>query len=532
MTATLVHPQSSDTELHNRVTSARATLDTDVDDRRLLEMAAARGEGTLTAYDSLAVTTGKFTGRSPRDKYIVDERSSRDAIWWGAVNQRMPEYRFDELLDSVEAYLKRRTTVAQHLAVGADPDWRYPVDLTTERAWVALFARHLFIVPGEDGDRGREQPIRILHAPGYRVCADVFGSRSSTVIAIHPGRRTIVITGTEYAGEVKKSVFTLLNYLLPLRGVATMHCSANVGGNGSATIFFGLSGTGKTTLSNDPDRQLIGDDEHGWSDDGIFNIEGGCYAKTIHLSRETEPGIHAATNHIGTVLENVAIDPESNMPDFDDASFTENTRAAYSLDVLPNAAPRRVAGHPRNIVLLTADATGVLPPVARLTRDQAIAMYLLGFTSKVAGTERGLTEPEQTFSPCFGGPFLPLPPERYADLLAAKIDEHAPALWLVNTGWSGGSFTTGHRISIAHTRELVRAITDDALAGAETTSEPAFGLDVPAHVPGVPDDVLRPRDAWDDPAAYDAAATKLREAFRRRAEEQGIDPDLLGWLTA
>ncbi len=530
MSATLVYPESSAAGRRPKTAPVRVVTHTDLDDRTLLEHAAARGEGTLTANGTLSVSTGKYTGRSPEDKYVVDEPSSRDAIWWGDVNQKMPEHRFDELVSGVEAYLNRRATYTQHLAVGADSDYRYPVDLVTERAWVALFARHLFIVPGDDGGRGAKEPIRILHAPGYRVCADVLGTRSSTVVALHPGRRTIVITGTEYAGEVKKSVFTLMNYLLPKRDVATMHCSANVGADGSATIFFGLSGTGKTTLSNDPDRELVGDDEHAWSDDGVFNLEGGCYAKTINLSEDDEPGIHAATNHAGTVLENVAVDPESNMPDFNDPSLTENTRSAFSLDVLSNAATRSVTGHPDHIVLLTADATGVFPPVARLTREQASSLFLLGFTSKVAGTERGLTEPEATFSPCFAEPFLPLPPERYAELLATKIDQHEPTLWLVNTGWTGGSFSTGQRISIGHTRSLVGAITSGALTGAETAPEPVFGFQVPLSVPGVPDEVLRPRDAWDDAADYDARALRLRTTFQGRAQEQGIDECWTAWL--
>lgn len=516
---------------HRRIqTRSRAESHIDLDEHELLELAAAHGEGMLTANDTLAVATGKFTGRSPHDKYIVDEPSSRDAIWWGDVNQPMPEHRFDQLVAGVEAYLQRRTTHTQHLAVGADRNYRYPVDLITERAWVALFARHLFIVPGDEKDRGDNTPIRVLHAPGYRVCADVLGTRSSTVIAIHPGRRTIIISGTEYAGEVKKSVFTLMNYLLPEREVATMHCSANIGDDRSATLFFGLSGTGKTTLSNDPERELIGDDEHGWSDSGIFNLEGGSYAKTIDLSKEDEPGIFAATNHQTTVLENVVVDPESNMPDFGDSSLTENTRSAFSLDVLPNAATESVAGHPDHLVFLTADATGVLPPVARLTRDQAISMFLLGYTSKVAGTERGLEEPEQTFSPCFASPFLPLPPERYAELLAAKIDGHQPTLWLVNTGWTGRSFTTGQRISIAHTRAIVRAINSGGLDDVETSPEPVFGLYVPVGVADVPDEVLRPRDAWADPDAYDAEAAKLRELFRAQATDQGIDKTRLDWL--
>jgi phosphoenolpyruvate carboxykinase (ATP) len=530
MSATLAYPTSSDPGDGDASSQRRPVTHVDLDENALLGHAIAAGEGILTPFDAFAVTTGEFTGRSPQDKYIVDEPGSRQAIWWGEVNQRLPEDRFRRLLQEVERHLDGRATYIQRLAAGADLEYRCPVDLRTERAWVALFARHLFIVPGEDGDRGAEAPIRILHAPGYRADAGALGVRSSTVIALHPAQRTIVIAGTEYAGEVKKSVFSLLNFLLPMRGVATMHCSANVGHDGSATIFFGLSGTGKTTLSNDPDRRLIGDDEHGWSDSGIFNFEGGCYAKTINLSEKDEPSIWAATNRRGTVLENVYVDPGSRLPDYDDDRYTENTRSAYPLDALPNAAELGVAGHPDNIVLLTADASGVLPPVARLTREEALGLFLLGFTSKVAGTERGLDEPEPTFSPCFAEPFLPLPPERYAELLAGRIDEREPALWLVNTGWTGGAFGTGERISIAHTRELVRAITEGELRDVETSPEPVFGLAVPASVPGVPVDVLHPRDAWDDPAAYDTAASRLREAFRKRAAEQGIDPAWRAWI--
>jgi phosphoenolpyruvate carboxykinase (ATP) len=502
----------------------------DLDGRTLLAHAVARDEGDLTATGALAVTTGAFTGRSPKDKYIVDEPSSREAIWWGEVNQPMAEDRFDALLRGVETWLAERETWVQRLAVGADPEYRYPVELVTERAWVALFARHLFIVPGGEDDRGAGKPIRILHAPGYQADPEAHGTRSSTVVALHPARQVIVIAGTEYAGEVKKSVFTLMNALLPQRGVATMHCSANVGRDGSATLFFGLSGTGKTTLSNDPGRQLIGDDEHGWSENGIFNLEGGSYAKTINLSETDEPGIFAASGHAGTVLENVLLDTDTNLPNYADSSLTENTRAAFPLDVLPNAAARSMTGHPDHIILLTADATGVLPPVARLTREEAIALFLLGYTSKVAGTERGLTEPEPTFSPCFAAPFLPLPPETYADLLVEKIDRHRPALWLVNTGWTGGSFSTGERIGIAHTRAMVSAITAGALNDVETAPEPVFGFAVPVRIDGVPDAVLRPQDAWDDPADYDAAAAQLRDTFRRQAEAQGIDPAWTGWL--
>ncbi|HVL24303.1 MAG TPA: phosphoenolpyruvate carboxykinase (ATP), partial [Thermomicrobiales bacterium] len=499
----------------------------ELDNAALIEASIAQQEGRRSSTGAIAVQTGTFTGRSPKDKYVVEEAASRDEIWWGSVNHPLPEETFDRLLSDVRGYLDERVVYTQALAVGADPAYQYPVDLTTERAWVALFSRHLFIVPEE---RPGGDTITVLHAPGFQADPERHGVRSSTVIALHLSRRIIIIAGTEYAGEVKKSVFTIMQYLLPKRGVATMHCSANIDRAGATTLFFGLSGTGKTTLSNDPAARLVGDDEHGWSDEGVFNLEGGCYAKTISLSEQDEPRIYAATQHTGTVLENVPLDPASDYPDFDDASLTENTRAAFSLEALPNCVPSGTAPHAARIILLTADATGVLPPVARLTREQAIALYLLGFTSKVAGTERGLTEPEATFSECFGAPFLPLPPEVYADLLAAKIDAHQPTLWLVNTGWTGGSYTTGKRISIGHTRAIVTAITDGALNDVAYANDPVFNLAVPPTVRGVPDAVLTPKATWSDPAAYDAAATRLRDAFRARAETQGIDPVWTGWL--
>lgn len=494
----------------------------------LLNESVAHREGQLTSTGALAVTTGTFTGRSPRDKYIVEEASSRDDVWWGSVNHAMPEATFDLLHKDIQGYLAERPVYTQDLAVGADLDYRYPVDLTTERAWVALFSRHLFIVPGE---RTPGDAITVLHAPGFEADPERYGVRSSTVIALNLAKRIILIAGTEYAGEVKKSVFTIMQYLLPKRGIATMHCSANVDEHGATTLFFGLSGTGKTTLSNDPAARLVGDDEHGWSDNGVFNLEGGCYAKTIQLSEKDEPGIYAASNLGATILENVPLDPASDYPDFDDASLTENTRAAFSLEALPNCIASGTGPHPARIVLLTADASGVLPPVARLTREQAIALYLLGFTSKVAGTERGLTEPEQTFSECFGAPFLPLPPEAYAELMARRIDEHKPSLWLVNTGWTGGSFSTGgKRISITHTRAIVTAISNGSLNGIPYQTDPVFSLAIPTYCPDIPDSVLNPKRTWNDGDAYDVAAQNLLEAFRNRAAEQGIDDEWTGWL--
>ncbi len=494
----------------------------------LLAAALERGEGVLSSSGAFVVTTGTFTGRSPDDKYVVEDTDSRNAIWWGTVNKPISGRYFDRLAADVQQHLDTKSTFEQHLSVGDDPEFRYPVRLVTERAWVALFARHLFLDPDDSADGSR--PISILHAPGFEADPDRHGTESSTAIVLHVARRQIVIAGTAYAGEVKKAVFTLMQYLLPMRDVLTMHCSANVGTSGSPTLFFGLSGTGKTTLSNDPTRQLVGDDEHAWTDRGIFNIEGGCYAKTIHLSRRHEPGIYAAALHTGTVLENIVLDPATGEPDFADTSLTANTRAAFPLDFLPNAAPVGRTTHPAQIVLLTADASGVLPPVSRLTREQAIALFLLGFTSKIPGTERGLEAPEETFSPCFGAPFLPLPPERYATLLARRIDEHEPSLWLVNTGWSGGSFTTGSRISIAHTRAIVGAITEGTIKDATFRKDPVFHIMVPESLDGIPDSVLRPRDSWNDPDAYDREAYRLRDAFRTQAKTQAIDPAWTGWL--
>ncbi|HWV23932.1 MAG TPA: phosphoenolpyruvate carboxykinase (ATP) [Thermomicrobiales bacterium] len=493
----------------------------------LVNAAILHHEGRLTATGAIAVSTGAFTGRSPRDKYVVEEPVSQDDVWWGAVNHPMTPDTFDRLHRDVEAYLDNELTYTQQLAVGADPAFQYPVDLRTQRAWVALFSRHLFIVPETPPEA---EPITILHAPGFQPDPDTYSTRSSTVIALHLTKRIILIAGTEYAGEVKKSVFTIMQYLLPKQDVATMHCSANVNAHGETTLFFGLSGTGKTTLSNDPAARLVGDDEHGWSNNGVFNLEGGCYAKTIKLSEADEPRIYAATRVTGTVLENVPVDDASDYPDFDDDSLTENTRAAFSLEALPNCIPSGTAPHAKHIVLLTADASGVLPPVSRLTREQALALYLLGFTSKVAGTERGLTEPEPTFSECFGAPFLPLPPERYAELLGQKIDQHAPTLWLVNTGWTGGPYGTGKRISIAHTRAIITAVTNGSLNVIPTAQHPVFGLAVPTFCPGVPDATLDPKQTWDDPAAYDAAAIALRDTFRQRAASQGIPDALTAWL--
>ncbi len=478
----------------------------------LYEHAVRQGEGRLAATGPLVVSTGKHTGRSPLDKYVVDDEETGPRVWWGDVNQRMSPHHFAALFEEVVTYLERRQLFVEHLKAGADPRYELPVRVITDQAWAALFARNLFIVPeGEPGVAG----FTVLHAPGFLAAPDRYGVRSETVVALDITRRVVVICGTEYAGEIKKSIFTVLQYLLPHRGVATMHCSANIGAAGDVALFFGLSGTGKTTLSTDPGRTLIGDDEHGWSDHGIFNFEGGSYAKVINLSEQNEPDIWRAAHRFGTVLENVVIDPRTRQIRPDDDSLTENTRAAFPLSYIDNASTEGLAGHPRHILFLTADAFGVLPPVAKLTRDQALFWYLSGYTSKLAGTERGVDEPEATFSACFGSPFLPLPPIAYADLLGSQIDTHQPDLWLVNTGWSGGTYGTGERMPIALTRAIVRAILNGSLSDQEVEIDPVFGFRVPAAGADLPSAVLQPRLAWSDGEAYDRTAARLARAILR-----------------
>ncbi len=481
----------------------------------LYEAALRREEGRLAASGPLAVETGEHTGRSPRDKFVVREPAS-EGVWWGEVNQPLAPEAFDELHHRLSGHLSGRELFVQDLYACADPDYRLRVRVVSETAWSALFARNLFIVPTDEeraADRDRAPDFTVLHAPRFEADPARLGTRSETAIVVSFSRRLVLIAGTGYAGEIKKSIFSVLQYLLPQRGVATMHCSANMGKEGDTALFFGLSGTGKTTLSTDPTRTLIGDDEHGWSDRGIFNFEGGSYAKAIHLSPVAEPDIHRAVLRFGTVLENVILDPETRVPLLADDSLTENTRAAFPLSYIANATTAGVAGHPRHLVLLTADAFGVLPPVARLSPDQALYYFLSGYTSKLSGTERGVTEPEVTFSACFGAPFLPLHPTRYAALLGERLSRHEPACWLVNTGWSGGPYGIGARIGIAHTRAIVRAIVGGALGTVPTAPDPGFGLQVPAACPGVPDDLLQPRRTWADAAAYDATARQLAAAF-------------------
>ena len=486
----------------------------------LYERAVHRGEGEVVAGGGFSANTGKFTGRTPRDKYIVEEPGTKDTVWWGKVNQAVSPERFDSLHQRMLAYLQGRELFVQDLYAGADPAYRLPVRVVTDSAWHSLFSRNMFIRPPADELAGFEPAFTILHAPGFHAVRDFDGIHSDVFIFVNFARGLVLIGGTAYAGEIKKSVFGYLNFVLPARGVLPMHASANVGDKGDAAIFFGLSGTGKTTLSADGSRTLIGDDEHGWSDNGLFNFEGGCYAKVIHLSPTAEPEIYATLGRFGTVLENVVIDPATRLPDVDDASLTENTRACYPIDFIPNADPRGLGPHPKDVVMLTADAFGVMPPIAKMTAEQAMYHFLSGYTARVAGTETGLgNAPEATFSTCFGAPFMPRHPTVYAKMLGERIRRHDARCWLVNTGWSGGAYGTGKRMSIAHTRALLRAALDGRLNDAPLRQDQNFGLFVPEACPGVPSEVLDPRGTWSDKAAYDETARGLTHRFAENFRE-------------
>jgi len=481
----------------------------------LCEEAVRRREGLIAEGGPLVCRTGQHTGRSPNDKFIVQESSSDGHVWWGKVNRPIDAAHFDELHGQLVRYLEGKELFVQDCFAGADPDYRLPIRVITEQAWHSLFARHMFI-RGEQHEHVRHaQPgFTVIDAPGFHASPGRHGTNSEVFILVHLGRRTVLIGGTSYAGEIKKSIFTVMNYMLPLRDVLSMHCSANVGPSGDVALFFGLSGTGKTTLSSDPERRLIGDDEHAWSDRGVFNVEGGCYAKMIRLSAEAEPQIYATTRRFGTVLENVRMDAASRRLDLDDESLTENTRGAYPLEFIDNAELSGQAGHPRNIVMLTADAFGVLPPIARLSPAAAMYHFLSGYTAKVAGTEKGVTEPKATFSTCFGAPFMVLHPTVYARFLGDRIARHQSRVWLVNTGWTGGPYGVGSRMSIGHTRAMIRAALAGALDSAPFERDKTFNIDVPTRCPGVPEEVLKPRGTWKDGAAYDAQAAKLAKMFR------------------
>ena len=489
--------------------------------------AIRRGDGVLAEGGPLVVDTGVHTGRSPNDKFLVREPGCEARIWWSAVNRELPEERFDGLREKVIRYLDdAHDLYVVDAFAGADPEHRLALRVVTDSPWHALFAKTLFIDPTEDELAEHDPEALVLHAPAVEADPRVDGTRSETFVVLHPARAEVLIGGTYYAGEIKKSIFTLMNDRLPLEGSFPMHCSANVDDEGRVAVFFGLSGTGKTTLSADPDRHLIGDDEHGWSDGGVFNLEGGCYAKVIRLSQEAEPQIYATTRAFGTVLENVVVD-ERGVLDLDDDSKTENTRGAYKLEQIANALPEKRAGHPSNVIFLTADAFGILPPIARLTPKQGMFYFLSGFTAKLAGTEIGVQEPQPTFSACFGAPFLPQPPAVYADMLGAKLDQHPDAkVWLVNTGWTSGPYGEGHRMPIDATRALLRAALADGIDDAAYRIDPVFGFEVPVEVPGVDAALLDPRSTWDDPERYDRKARELARMFRDNFQKLDASDDI------
>ncbi|PKN25328.1 MAG: phosphoenolpyruvate carboxykinase (ATP) [Deltaproteobacteria bacterium HGW-Deltaproteobacteria-21] len=489
----------------------------------LYEHAIRRYEAQVAHLGPLVVSTGQHTGRAAKDKYVVDEPKTTGEIWWGKVNLKYPEERFDALHRRMAAYLRGKTVFVKDCYAGADENYRENVRVVTESAWHNLFAHNMFIqVPRErNAIRSFVPDFTVIHCPSFNADPEDDRTRSGTFVALHLSRKLVLIGGSAYAGEIKKSIFTGLNFLLPAQDVLSMHCSANVSKDdpNDVAVFFGLSGTGKTTLSADPNRLLIGDDEHGWSDKGIFNFEGGCYAKVIQLSQKSEPEIYECTRRFGTVLENVAINTATRRVDLNDASFTENTRASYPLTHLPNIVRSGMAGHPRNIIMLTADAFGILPPIARLTEDQAMYHFISGYTAKVAGTEKGVKEPVATFSACFGAPFMVRHPSVYAQLLARKIKEHRAACWLVNTGWTGGAYGTGSRMKIEFTRALLNAALSGSLEKVAMRPDPVFGFDVPRECPGVPADILEPSRTWSSQSDYDVQAKKLAAMFHENFEQ-------------
>lgn len=479
---------------------------------KLIEEAIKRGEGVLTDKGALNALTGKFTGRSPKDKFIVDEPSVHEKIDW-ANNKPLQVEKFEQLHAEVLAYLEKKELYVFDGFAGADSNYRLPIRVVNEFAWHNLFAHQLFIRPTVEELEGHQADFTVIYVPNFKANPEVHGTHSDTFIIISFEQKLVLIGGTEYAGEMKKSIFSVMNMLLPERNVLSMHCSANIGRDGDVALFFGLSGTGKTTLSADSDRRLIGDDEHGWSDQGVFNIEGGCYAKCIRLSEQGEPQIWNAIN-FGAVLENVVVDQDSGTADYDDERYTENTRAAYPVEAIPGAVIPGVGGHPNVILFLTADSFGVIPPISKLSKEQAMYHFLSGYTSKMAGTERGITTPQSEFSTCFGSPFLPLRPVVYAEMLGKKIDESNALVYLVNTGWTGGAVGVGSRMKLAFTRAMVTAALHGELEKVEYSIDPVFGVQVPTTCPGVPSEVLQPRDTWADKAAYDQQANELAKLFQ------------------
>jgi phosphoenolpyruvate carboxykinase (ATP) len=497
----------------------------------LYEEAIFRGEGHMSEGGPFLVDTRPHTARAAADKFVVQEESTLDKIWWGEYNRPFAPDKFNALLSRLQAFLQGEELFVQDCYAGADPNYRMPVRIITEKAWHNLFAQNMFIsLESQDAYKKHVPDFTIIQAPSFKADPRVDGTRTETAIILNFAQRMAIICNSGYGGEIKKSIFTVLNFLLPLDGVLAMHCSANVGKGGDVALFFGLSGTGKTTLSADPNRLLIGDDEHGWSDDGVFNFEGGCYAKVIRLSAEAEPEIHAATRRFGCILENVIYDPTTRFVDLDDDAITENTRASYPLEFIPNTVPERMAkSHPKNVIFLTCDASGVLPPIARLNTEQAMYHFISGYTSKIAGTEIGLgIEPQITFSACFGAPFMVHHPFTYANLLSQKMAKHGATCWLVNTGWTGGRFGVGKRISIRHTRGLLNAALDGKLDKVKYRKDKLFGFEVPTKCPDVPDDVLDPAKSWGNKdeywKKYDALAARYIENFKLFAD--GCPPEV------
>ncbi|MDA2433713.1 phosphoenolpyruvate carboxykinase (ATP) [Bacillus cereus] len=498
--------------LHELLNGSNAQIQLSVP--QLVEKVLMRNEGKLTSTGAVSASTGKYTGRSPKDKFIVKEASVADKIAWGAVNQPISEEHFNKLYTKVLEYLKEKEELFVFKGfAGADRNYRLPIQVINEYAWHNLFVHQLFIRPTEEELTTHESEFTIVSAPNFKADPAVDGTNSEAFIMVSFEKRIVLIGGTEYAGEMKKSIFSIMNFLLPEQDILSMHCSANVGEEGDVALFFGLSGTGKTTLSADPNRKLIGDDEHGWSDNGVFNIEGGCYAKCVNLSHEKEPQIFDAIT-FGSVLENVIINDQTRIADYNDTTLTENTRAAYPMHAIDNIVLPSVAGHPNTIIFLTADASGVLPPISKLSKEQAMYHFLSGYTSKLAGTERGVTSPQATFSTCFGSPFLPLDASRYAEMLGEKIEKHDAKVFLVNTGWTGGEYGVGKRMNLGYTRAMIQAALNGELAKTETAKHDIFGLEVPLHVPGVPDEVLMPEQTWADKVAYRAKAIELANEFK------------------
>ncbi|MDH3222781.1 MAG: phosphoenolpyruvate carboxykinase (ATP) [Gemmatimonadota bacterium] len=487
----------------------------------LYEHTIRLGTGRIAHGGGLVTVTAPHTGRSPNDRFVVNEGEAAERVDWGPVNVPMSAAHYEALKADIIEHLNDQELWVHDARAGADERYAKQVRVVSESPWHAMFAYNMFLRLSNGEREGFDPSFTVYHAPTLQADPAKHGTRSATFIVVNFSDRSVLIGGTQYAGEIKKSIFSVLNYELPAAGVLPMHCSANIGSRGDTALFFGLSGTGKTTLSADPERGLIGDDEHGWSDDGVFNFEGGCYAKTIRLSPKGEPDIHRATRMFGTILENVVLS-HGRQVDYDDGTITQNTRASYPIDYIPNAVPSGKGGHPNNVVFLTADAFGVLPPIARLTPEQAMYHFLSGYTAKVAGTERGVTEPQATFSSCFGAPFLPQHPSVYADMLGEKIRTHGARVWLVNTGWTGGGHGVGTRMDLAHTRAMVSAALSGTLESVSTTPDPVFGLHIPESVPGVPAQVLAPRGTWADKDAYDAAAGRLAEMFKKNfAKFQG-----------